>query len=688
MEEPAYEPLIRIAEGVGARVVPVPRDARAGFALDPERIARAMTPRTRAVVVTNLHNPSGVRAGDDDLRAHRSRRGARGRVPRRRRGLCGVRRASSTSAASSAGARASSAPNVVAVSSLTKCYGLGPERIGWLLGPKDVIERAGDALIASAGMLPRSHARVGLAAFSRLPALAARSRKSALGQARARRRVGRVPRAPVERADGGHLRPRERPGPRRPDPRHRAGRARASGAGRGRGVLRAPGRVPDRMVASPASSSTRAWGGSPRRSSSADGDRRLPGERARLALSTGSGKEMPGAHRRGVTQSPAAARLGAHGATQPVAVRTMTSLLHVFGDTFPAFGASLLLGAMVVASYTFAVALAAGANGRPRTLQAARFGAYGTVAMIGTAVVCLAYAFVTHDFRIRYVAHYSDRSMPLHYLFTALWGGQDGSLLWWLFLLSAYIGVCVRWLGQAVPRASAVRHRDADGHRPLLLHPHGLRREPVRDEPGRSASGRRRSQPGPAELLDGDPPAVPLHGLRRVLGPVRVRGRRARHRPARSRVDRGEPQVDPVRVDVPRHREHARHALGVRVARLGRLLGMGPRRERGLHAVPGGQRLRALGDDPGAARPAQGLERLPRRVDVLSHHLRHVPHALRDDRERPRVRAVVDRQLLRRRSWCSSSRSRRRSSSGDGPSCAISRRRRASARRPSRRGGS
>jgi cytochrome c-type biogenesis protein CcmF len=125
----------------------------------------------------------------------------------------------------------------------------------------------------------------------------------------------------------------------------------------------------------------------------------------------------------------------------------MASLLHVFGSTFPAFGASLLLGAMVVASYTFAVALAAGASGRVRTLQAARFGAYGTVALVGTAVLCLAYAFVTHDFRIRYVSHYSDRSMPLHYLLTALWGGQDGSLLWWLFLLSAYIGACVRWLG-------------------------------------------------------------------------------------------------------------------------------------------------------------------------------------------------------------------------------------------------
>jgi cytochrome c-type biogenesis protein CcmF len=127
---------------------------------------------------------------------------------------------------------------------------------------------------------------------------------------------------------------------------------------------------------------------------------------------------------------------------------SMSNLFHVFGSTFPAFGTSLLLGVMIVASYTFAVALAAGANGRPRTLQAARFGAYGTVTLVGVAVACLAYAFVSHDFRIRYVAHYSDRSMPLHYLLTALWGGQDGSLLWWLFLLSVYVGACVKWLGK------------------------------------------------------------------------------------------------------------------------------------------------------------------------------------------------------------------------------------------------
>ncbi len=116
--------------------------------------------------------------------------------------------------------------------------------------------------------------------------------------------------------------------------------------------------------------------------------------------------------------------------------------------TFPLFGSTVLLCVMVAAGYTFAVSLAAGANGRPRTLQAARFGAYGTVALVAAAVLCLAYAFVSHDFRLRYVSHYSDRSMAPAYLLTALWGGQDGSLLWWMFLLSIYIGVCVKWLGK------------------------------------------------------------------------------------------------------------------------------------------------------------------------------------------------------------------------------------------------
>jgi cytochrome c-type biogenesis protein CcmF len=114
-------------------------------------------------------------------------------------------------------------------------------------------------------------------------------------------------------------------------------------------------------------------------------------------------------------------------------------------QSLPLFGKLVLYAVMITAAYTFSVAVVSG-RGRPRYLQAARLGAYGTVSLIALAVLCLAYGFVTHDFRIKYVAHYSDRSMTVGYLLTSLWGGQDGSLLWWLFLLSVYTAVCVRWL--------------------------------------------------------------------------------------------------------------------------------------------------------------------------------------------------------------------------------------------------
>jgi len=114
-------------------------------------------------------------------------------------------------------------------------------------------------------------------------------------------------------------------------------------------------------------------------------------------------------------------------------------------QSMPDLGTSLLLAALVLAGYTFALAVAS-ANGRPRMLAAARLAAYGTSALIATTVLVLAYAFVSHDFRISYVARYSDRSMPVGYLIAALWGGQDGSLLWWMFLLSGFTASVVLWL--------------------------------------------------------------------------------------------------------------------------------------------------------------------------------------------------------------------------------------------------
>jgi cytochrome c-type biogenesis protein CcmF len=111
--------------------------------------------------------------------------------------------------------------------------------------------------------------------------------------------------------------------------------------------------------------------------------------------------------------------------------------------SLPDFGNLVLFAVMISAAYTFAVSVVA-TQGGIRHLRAARLGVYGTASLIGLAALCLAYAFVAHDFRLRYVAHYSDRSMPWGYLLTALWGGQDGSLLFWLLLLGIYAAACVR----------------------------------------------------------------------------------------------------------------------------------------------------------------------------------------------------------------------------------------------------
>ena len=120
-----------------------------------------------------------------------------------------------------------------------------------------------------------------------------------------------------------------------------------------------------------------------------------------------------------------------------------------FDAGIPAFGTGVLYAFLVSAAGAFALAVMAGVDHRgaaPRLLRAARLAALGTCALIGLDVLLLLYGFLSHDFRIRYVAHYSDRSMPFAYTVAALWGGQDGSLLWWTFLLSLYTSVCVLWL--------------------------------------------------------------------------------------------------------------------------------------------------------------------------------------------------------------------------------------------------
>src|SRR4028118_1257156 len=67
IEQPTYEPLISAALFLGAKIKRVARPARNGFQLDPTEVARAITPRTKLVVVANMHNPSNAYADDETL---------------------------------------------------------------------------------------------------------------------------------------------------------------------------------------------------------------------------------------------------------------------------------------------------------------------------------------------------------------------------------------------------------------------------------------------------------------------------------------------------------------------------------------------------------------------------------------------------------------------------------------------
>ncbi|MDP7072755.1 MAG: heme lyase CcmF/NrfE family subunit, partial [Candidatus Marinimicrobia bacterium] len=64
----------------------------------------------------------------------------------------------------------------------------------------------------------------------------------------------------------------------------------------------------------------------------------------------------------------------------------------------------------------------------------------GTCLFIGFATFVLTAELLNSNFDIDYVAHYTSLETPAVYKLTALWAGQEGSLLFWLFILSIYAG--------------------------------------------------------------------------------------------------------------------------------------------------------------------------------------------------------------------------------------------------------
>ncbi|PYR26087.1 MAG: cytochrome C biogenesis protein, partial [Acidobacteria bacterium] len=115
-------------------------------------------------------------------------------------------------------------------------------------------------------------------------------------------------------------------------------------------------------------------------------------------------------------------------------------------------GSFLLLACFVTCSYA-AVISVIGARRGSRPLIESGIGAFYLVAALMTcASAVMINAFLTDDFSIKYVAHYSDSVQPLFYKITSYWGGLDGSIMFWVFLLSVF-GTCAVWVNRE-------RHRE------------------------------------------------------------------------------------------------------------------------------------------------------------------------------------------------------------------------------------
>src|SRR5262245_28544433 len=99
-----------------------------------------------------------------------------------------------------------------------------------------------------------------------------------------------------------------------------------------------------------------------------------------------------------------------------------------------ALGTFVLLAAFVVCSYAVGSSVA-GARRRSSRLIESGIGAFHLVtALMAVASAVIVNAFLTDDFTIKYVAHYSDSAQPLFYKITSYWGGLDGSIMFWVFL--------------------------------------------------------------------------------------------------------------------------------------------------------------------------------------------------------------------------------------------------------------
>jgi cytochrome c-type biogenesis protein CcmF len=106
-------------------------------------------------------------------------------------------------------------------------------------------------------------------------------------------------------------------------------------------------------------------------------------------------------------------------------------------------GALAILLAFALSAYAIVASVVGKLKARPYLVVSAERAVYAIWFLLTFAASLLVYALLTDDFRLAYVAAHSNRDLPVLYKFAAWWGGQEGSLLFWSWILAGYSAIVV-----------------------------------------------------------------------------------------------------------------------------------------------------------------------------------------------------------------------------------------------------
>ena len=170
IERPAYGVFESAARFAGAEIVHFERSVASDFAVDPSRVAEQLRAGARIVCVTNLHNPSGVPLSVSAVDALR-------RLARDHDAWVILDEVYRDFLPGDVGSDYAPDERVICTSSLTKCYGVGGGRIGWLAASPAVIARADHIVEITHGVDPMPAVDVAIRALEHADRLLARGRE-------------------------------------------------------------------------------------------------------------------------------------------------------------------------------------------------------------------------------------------------------------------------------------------------------------------------------------------------------------------------------------------------------------------------------------------------------------------------------------------------------------------------------